>query len=85
MAEALNELGLLALVLLVASLACTPLKELTGWTWPIRVRKTLGLLGFFYACLHVATYTGVDQLFDLRAIAKDVVERRLRFEDRSLD
>src|SRR6185437_4552150 len=49
-AEALNELGLLALVLIVASLACTPLKELSGWTWPIRVRKTLGLLGFFYAC-----------------------------------
>ncbi len=29
--EALNELGLMALVFLVASLACTPLKALTGW------------------------------------------------------
>jgi sulfoxide reductase heme-binding subunit YedZ len=74
-AEALNELGLLALVFLVASLACTPLKTLTGWTWPIRLRKTLGLYAFFYAALHLLTYAGVDQLLDLRAIGKDVAER----------
>lgn len=74
-AEALNELGLLALIFLVASLACTPLKALTGWTWPIRVRKTLGLYGFFYAALHLSTYVGLDQLLDLRAVWKDVTER----------
>lgn len=74
-AEALNDLGLLGLILLVASLACTPVKALTGWTWPIRLRKTLGLYGFFYASLHVLTYAGVDQLFDLRAIGKDLWER----------
>ena len=74
-AEALNELGLLALVLLIASLACTPLKSLTGWTWPVRVRKALGLLGFAYASLHLLTYAGIDQLLDLRAIGKDIVER----------
>jgi methionine sulfoxide reductase heme-binding subunit len=74
-AEALNELGLLALVFLVASLACTPLKAITGWTWPIRVRKTLGLCAFFYAALHLSTYVGLDQLLDLRAIWKDVTER----------
>ena len=33
-ARALNELGLLALVLLLASLACTPLKIATGAAWP---------------------------------------------------
>jgi sulfoxide reductase heme-binding subunit YedZ len=74
-AEALNELGLLALVFLVASLACTPLKILSGWTWPIRLRKTLGLLGFFYAALHFSTYAGIDQLLQLRAIAADIVDR----------
>jgi methionine sulfoxide reductase heme-binding subunit len=74
-AEGLNEVGLLALIFLVASLACTPLKAVTGWTWPIRVRKTLGLLGFFYAALHLATYLGLDQLLDLHAIWKDVTER----------
>jgi sulfoxide reductase heme-binding subunit YedZ len=74
-AEALNELGLMALVFLVASLACSPLKALTGWTWPIRVRKTLGLYAFFYASLHLSTYAGIDQLLDLRAIGKDLAER----------
>jgi sulfoxide reductase heme-binding subunit YedZ len=74
-AEALNELGLLALVFLVASLAATPLKTLTGWNWPIRIRKTLGLLAFFYASLHLVTYAGVDQLLDLRAIGQDIVKR----------
>jgi sulfoxide reductase heme-binding subunit YedZ len=74
-AEALNELGLLALVFLVASLACTPLKALTGWTWPIRARKALGLYGFFYAGLHLVTYAGIDQFLDLRAIVRDILER----------
>ena len=74
-AEALNQLGLLALVLLIASLAATPLKIVTGWIWPIKIRKTLGLLAFSYACAHLATYAGLDQLLDLRAMARDVTER----------
>jgi sulfoxide reductase heme-binding subunit YedZ len=74
-AEGLNELGLLALIFLVASLACTPLKVISGATWPIRLRKTLGLVGFGYASLHLLTYVGLDQLLDLRALWKDVTER----------
>jgi len=74
-AEALNQLGLLALVLLVASLAATPLKIVTGWTWPIRIRKALGLLAFAYAFLHFWVYAAVDQGFALAAIAEDIAER----------
>jgi sulfoxide reductase heme-binding subunit YedZ len=48
---------------------------LSGWTWPIRVRKMLGLFGFFYASLHMLTYAGLDQVLDLRAIGKDIAER----------
>src|SRR5947199_6282257 len=62
--QALNQLGLVALVFLIAALACTPLKTLFGWTWPIRLRRMLGLFGFFYATLRVSTYTGLDQFFD---------------------
>ena len=40
----LEQSGLLALLLLVLSLACTPLRQLTGWTWPARIRRELGLL-----------------------------------------
>ncbi len=34
---------------------------------------------FFYAALHVATYTGIDQLFDWPAIWKDVTKRKFIF------
>jgi len=74
-AEALNQLGLLALVLLLASLACTPLKILFGWTWPIRIRKTLGLCGFAYAAVHVLTYSVLDQALAWGAILEDILER----------
>lgn len=75
-AEALNQLGLLALVFLVAALGCTPAKTLLGWTWPMRLRRMLGLLAFFYACLHVATYVALDQGFDWAALFADVTKRR---------
>ena len=75
-AIALNRFGLLALVLLVATLACTPARLLLGWTWPIRVRRMLGLFAVFYAALHFATYVGVDQRFDWPVLWADVTSRR---------
>jgi methionine sulfoxide reductase heme-binding subunit len=78
-AQALNQLGLVALVFLVAALACTPLKTLFGWTWPIRLRRMLGLFGFLYATLHVSTYAGLDQLLDWSAIWNDVTKRKFIF------
>ncbi len=74
-AEALNELGLTALVLLLASLACTPLREVLGWTWAIALRRMLGLFAFVYALLHAATYAVLDQGLAVRAIVADVTKR----------
>ncbi len=74
-AEALNELGLTALVLLLASLACTPLREVLGWTWAIALRRMLGLFAFFYALLHAGTYTVLDQGLAWPAIVADVTKR----------
>jgi len=71
----LNQTGLLALILLVASLACTPLKVVSGWTWPIRLRKLLGLLGFTYAVLHFLTYAVLDQGLALGVILEDIAKR----------
>jgi sulfoxide reductase heme-binding subunit YedZ len=73
-ATALNQLGLLALVLLVATVTCTPLKLTLGWTWPPRVRRTLGLLAFSTALLHFALYL-VDQGFDWGAGLADLIKR----------
>ena len=74
-ATALNQLGLVALIFLIASLAATPLKTTLGWTWPIRIRRMLGLYAFFYASLHFLTYLGLDQVLDLRAVFADVTKR----------
>lgn len=74
-ATALNQLGLLALVLLVASLCATPLKLTLGWTWPVRVRRTVGLLAFFTALLHFLLYLGPDQGFDLASVLSDIGKR----------
>ena len=78
-AGALNQLGLVALAFLIASLACTPLKTILGWTWPIRIRRELGLFSFFYALLHVSVYAGLDQALDPRAIFTDVTKRKFIF------
>jgi sulfoxide reductase heme-binding subunit YedZ len=75
-AQALNQLGLVALIFLIAALACTPLKIIAGVTWPLRIRRMLGLLAFFYASLHVTTYVAVDQRFDWSAIFADLTKRR---------
>ncbi|WP_225408942.1 protein-methionine-sulfoxide reductase heme-binding subunit MsrQ [Stigmatella hybrida] len=71
----LNQTGLLTLVFLMASLACTPLKLLFAWTWPMRLRKLLGLMAFAYAVLHFLTYAVVDQGLALGRIFQDVTER----------
>src|SRR5580704_7621754 len=78
-AQALNQLGLIALVFLVAALGCTPLKTIFGWTWPMRIRRMLGLLAFFYALLNVITYTVLDQGLDWNAIVDDVLKRKFIF------
>jgi methionine sulfoxide reductase heme-binding subunit len=75
-AEAMNQLGLWALVLLLATLACTPLKTLLGWTWPLAVRRLLGLCAFATVCLHFLTYFVLDQYFDFAAIGEDIVKRK---------
>jgi len=73
--RSIQQSGLLALVILLASLLCTPLRMVTGWTWPPRIRKALGLLAFLYAALHMILYFAVDHGLDLRIIVEDVVKR----------
>jgi sulfoxide reductase heme-binding subunit YedZ len=75
-AEAMNQLGLWTLVLLLAALACTPAKTLFGWNWPLAVRRLLGLCAFATGCLHFLTYFVLDQFFDFSAIGEDIVKRK---------
>ena len=73
--RSIQQSGLLALVILLASLLCTPLRMVTGWTWPPRIRKALGLLAFLYAALHMTLYFAVDHGLALGVIVEDVVKR----------
>jgi len=74
-AELLNRLGFWTLVTLMVSLAMTPLKVVTGWSWPVALRRLLGLTAFGYVCLHFGVYLGVDQFFDFGEIGRDIVKR----------
>ena len=67
--------GYWTLTFLMITLAATPLRTVSGWTWPIRWRRMLGLFAFFYASLHFLTYLVLDQFFDWPAIVKDIAKR----------
>ena len=67
--------GALALLFLILSLAVTPLRKMLGLPWLVKFRRMLGLFGFFYAALHLLTYTWFDKFFDVKAIIEDVGKR----------
>lgn len=66
-------LGLDALKLLVATLAMTPLRRLTGWPIWLKSRRMLGLYTLFYASLHVLAY--LQFIAGWHDILDDVVKR----------
>lgn len=74
--ELTRETGEWTLRLLLVTLCMTPLRRITNWRWPLRVRRMLGLFAFFYACVHLTTYIWLDQFFDWGEILRDIYKRR---------
>lgn len=70
-AEITTRTGNTGLILLLLSLACTPLMTVTGWRQPGTVRKSLGLWAFVYAIFHLLNFVGLDYGFDLGFILQD--------------
>src|SRR5262245_6931005 len=68
-------LGLWCLRLLVLTLCVTPLRELLGWNWLARHRRTLGLFAFGYAALHWLVYALLDVQLDWRDLIEDLGKR----------
>lgn len=64
-----------AISFLVLTLALTPLRTLLQETWPIRVRRMVGLFMFFYASLHLASYAVLLLELDVGNIARDLAKR----------
>ncbi len=71
----LRTTGVLTLIFLVVGLAITPMRKIFGWNNLIKFRRMIGLYAFFYAFLHLVTYSIFDKSFDLSAIASDVWQR----------
>ena len=67
-------LGLWALRFLILCLAVTPLRRLGGPNL-VRYRRSLGLLAFYYAALHLTVYLLLDQGLDFAAVWADIVKR----------
>lgn len=61
-----------SLILLVLSLACTPLANFFRLKPVLRLRRPLGLYGFFYGSLHFLNFIGLDYRFDLILLREDV-------------
>ncbi len=68
-------LGDWTLRILLASLAMTPLRILFGWSWPISLRRLLGLFAFAYAVLHFLVWVLLDHFFNWGQMAEDLVKR----------
>lgn len=64
-----------ALRILLATLVFSPLIRITRWNNIIQYRRMFGLFAFFYVCVHLSSYIGLDQYFDFAAIIDDVFKR----------
>jgi methionine sulfoxide reductase heme-binding subunit len=68
--------GQAALLLLVLSLASTPLNTLFGWKQLLPLRRPLGLYAFGYVCLHLLTFLVLDFGLEWEWIWQEISEKR---------
>ncbi len=61
--------------MLCVVLAVTPLRVLTASPVLARFRRMLGLFVYFYALLHMLSYSAFDMAFEVADIARDIVKR----------
>lgn len=67
--------GIWALRFIGVALAVTPLRILTRWSWLAPTRRTLGLLAFTYATVHLLAYAVVDMEANFGDVLEDITER----------
>ena len=68
-------LGEWTLRFIIASLTVTPLRQVTGWNWLAKHRRTLGLFAFAYVTMHWLTYAFLDVQLDWHDLVKDLTKR----------
>lgn len=68
--------GLWTLRFLAITLAVTPVRELLGVGALAKYRRMLGLFTFFYACVHLSMWVGVDWFFDWRSMGGEIAKHK---------
>ena len=68
-------LGDWTLRLLLASLALTPIRLVFGVSWPVALRRLIGLFAFAYAAMHFAVWIVVDHFFDWPEMTADIAKK----------
>jgi methionine sulfoxide reductase heme-binding subunit len=74
--EAEIQTGLWTIRLLAVTLAVTPVRRLLGWNWLVKYRRMLGLFTFFYACVHLSMWAGVDWFFAWGDMWEEIVKHK---------
>jgi len=67
--------GMTALILVMLTLAVTPVRRLTGWNAVIQLRRPLGLFAFFYALVHFCIWFVFDMVFNVTWMIEDIAVR----------
>lgn len=70
-----DRFGLGTLIVLLVTLAMTPLQRITGWAGWIAVRRQLGLWCFAYVVLHLLAYSFFILGFDWAQLGVELVKR----------
>ena len=73
---ALRTTGMVGLVLLVLSLAITPLRALTGWNLLIAVRRNLGVIAFLYLVAHFAIFFLFEREGSIPSTVREIAMRK---------
>jgi len=68
--------GDLAVILLLLSLTCSPLYNLTGFSPLLKLRRPLGLYAFLFASMHFLLFVGLDFGFELSYLLPEFLEKR---------
>ena len=71
----MDNMGEMALRLIVLTLFISSLSEFKKFRFLIEVRRMIGLFSFFYVSCHFLTYIALDHFFDMSFIIKDIIKR----------
>ena len=71
----MDNMGEMALRLIVLTLFISSLSEFKNFRFLIEVRRMIGLFAFFYVSCHFLTYIALDHFFDMTFIIKDILKR----------